>query len=369
MTPGGAEETPWAAVQRLRAEGLSYKAIAQKLREGGTSEDDLGALFQDIPEARDAVVKPAAAAKGEVFGPNSASLFRWAAMAISLFGAFASVMAVAAGYPLGFAALAVTLGVLIALFVTEVRAAPRRTARRLGGMLVLSVIVPTIVAAAGAFNGWWAGILAIGLSGIPLFAWGSMRRGLRGIKDELKVQQVFESNGVQFVFGLPKDEQLPAGGYFVIRLITQNVLDVPRSLVMRCYPRPRMIVEPEEVNLELKPGFIEEHTFAFRLLEDEARTVTLVFDVHGLGDREGHRLRDDEGIAYEPRDEQDVLLSNLAGIATLGVIGIGLFRFGTMGITTVKIVPSLPATPEPPRPSTRVLWSAPDFEVKRAAKG
>jgi hypothetical protein len=68
-------------------------------------------------------------------------------------------------------------------------------------------------------------------------------------------------------------------------------------------------------------------------------------------------------------DPEDVLMSNVAGIATFVTLGRGTLYFGTSGFVEVQVDPLLPEGGEAPAPSMRVLYRPSELELKRAARG
>ena len=334
------EETPWAAVQRLRSEGASFDTIILTLQERGLSRDDLETLLKDDPAflrwSRGQPEQKAAVVTAPPPPPSpptdTGKIVRWTVITLSALAS--GFLAAGARTGLGLGLMALALLPAIALLVVEFKKGTHRTARGLAFVLFFAFIFPSL---AGFIGGWDPPQLlsaALFLLSVPLLIWAS-RTGekLKGLS-ALGLVNVFESGEVQFSVGWSAEPVGP-GESVEVMVHAQNCVDVPRSLLIKVRGDLRSHLAPFEHTVKLDPGCIVEVLVPVRVPPLAPERFGFTIDFVGTGDATGRRVRLAKGAEWVTPAES--LATNLLGAATLAGAGLGVFRLGSNGSITVKV--------------------------------
>ena len=360
------EETPWAAVQRLKGEGATLETIVQTLRERGLADDDLDALLQQEPgygelrrEVREATTPPPATTPPLPVG----AWLTWAALVL---------LALLAGVALGggwWMIGALISAPMFALTAFELRKGLLVTARKLGFTFFFGFL-PSVLG--GFIVGWHPPQLAgsaLFLSSFGLL-WVASRaqEALRHV-DGYGSGTVFETNGVQFNALVGNAEPLAPGEFLVTRIVAQNVLTAPRRLELRLAGDSRSgLTEPLVLSADLPPGDIVALVLPLRLGPIAVEWFNLTLGVSAIGTEPGRRLRVIEGERWVTSAES--IATNVLGVLTLTTVGAGVFRLGSNGRIHVRVKASETVV-EPERwweSSTTTLWTPDPEDLRRAVR-
>lgn len=365
------DETPWAEVQRLKGEGASMDTIVAALRPE-LSQEDVELLLQSdadflawkrgqpVSRAEPTARAPAAAAPPTDWG----RIGRWTVVVISLVAS--GVTAAVMSGVLGVVAMVVAALPAIALVALEARRGRARALRATGYALFFSYIIPALAAVIGGVNAprLVGGVLF--LLAVPLIVVISKRAPrLRGLV-ELGLQSVFETSGVQFgVSYAPTPVGL--GEHVLVQVYAQNVLDVPRTLVVSVRGEQATGIEAQEHTLALEPGVIVRAEVPVRVPSLSQHETRFIVDFNVTGDGVGRRLTLHHGADWVTPSRAS--LTNVLGAATFAVGGVGLFYLGSNGVVAVKVDTSKPYVNEPRPLQVETLYAPTQHELEVVLRG
>lgn len=178
---------------------------------------------------------------------------------------------------------------------------------------------------------------------------------------------VFEHGDVQFTVKLPRGPRALGSSAFV-KVVAQNCLDAPRSLLVQLIGDVGQLSSPERFEVPLPPGAIVEASLpVWVLVPTTQRVVTLLAWVASFGSAVGVRLRSSRGQAYK-LSAPNALAENLVGLASLAVLGIGWVREAGEGLFSIRHDFKLPLNAEVPVATVRTRYE-PTAEELRIVRG
>lgn len=318
-------ETPWALVQRRRAEGLGDAEIAEELVSRGVAADDVEALLPELGR-----LVPAPTPEPRPFNLALASLLRWSALAVALvLGVTVAVLFELS--PAGLALGGVFVVAALVLLAFEFRAGPRRTARRVGTPLAVAGAFSALVMATTDGPGPVTTPLVLaGAAGGALALCGFFQKeALKRLDELLPGATVFEVDGVQFVIVAPSPPRpLGPGEQHTLSVFAQCVVSARRHLRVDISPALGEVLAPPATTLSLEPGVIVEAAIGVTVGPNSNRSrVEFNLDLRAGGTEPGVRLLAGSGAEWVgPGSAHDQLATNVLGVATLLTLGAGTFQ-------------------------------------------
>lgn len=331
-------ETPWAKVQRMRGEGAKLEAIVAELRRELPLED-IETLFQGDAEfaawkrglPQDAPPKVAATERA---GPpiEWGRIGRWTVIVLSAI-ASGIVGAIVPGLSGAAFMLAAALPA-IALVIMEAKKERARTLRATGFVLFFGYFIPALANVIGGMNVPRMIGAALLLISVPMIILVSMKAPrLRGLID-LGMEHVFERDGVHFAV-MHDGKPVGVGGYVMVRVFVQNVLDVPRTLAISVRGDGSVGIERQQHAVKAEPGVIQRVSVPVRIPSLAQNRVQFTVDFDVTGDGIGRRLTLHRGADWVT--PSSATLTNVIGAATLLAGGVGVFRMGSNGVISVPV--------------------------------
>jgi hypothetical protein len=365
------DETPWAQVQRIRAQGGSVDFIVDALEARGLGREDIELLLQDDPafvEWKRSAPRPATPSAVTAAAPTRpphdwGRTLRWSVITLS--SLLAGIAAAGVRGFTGLVAMMVAWVPSLALVALELRRGPRRTLRSLGFVLFFSFILPTVAAIISGFDAPRTLAVALFASSIPLLIWAS-RTGerLRGLSD-FGGGAVFERADVQFSVTSTAGS-VALGDYAEVQVLAQNCVDAPRSLVVMVLGDSASSAPQQRQVLPISPGCVIRVVLPVRVMPSASGRFAFLVDFDVEGEIAGRRVRLAKGHEWVPPSRS--IVENLLGVATLATAGIGVFRLGWNGVVRVTIDEQ--KAPQSTTRSVEVseLYRPDETEVAAAAK-
>jgi hypothetical protein len=209
-----------------------------------------------------------------------------------------------------------------------------RTLRSLGSVSFFAFIVPAVALFVGELTPARAVGAALFLASVPLILWASRRTPqIKGLPD-FGLPDVFELGGVQFAVAHGV-EPVGVGEYVRVLVRAQNVLEVPRNLVIRVRGDGEVGIQPQTHRVPMTPGVVRDLLVPVRVPTLAAGSVSFVVDFDVTGDRVGRRLRLQQGAEWV--GPSSAAVTNVIGALTLAGAGLGAFRLGSNGVVSVKV--------------------------------
>lgn len=335
----------------MKAEGAGLDAIVAALR-SELSLEDVELLLQSEPEFAawkrgqpPAVAEaPVRAEVAERAGPpvDWGRYGRWTLIVLSSLasGLVGAILPGVSGAALMFAAA----GPALVLILLEARRERARALRATGFVLFFGYFLPALaIFIAGVTLPHVLGAVAV-LSSLPLILLVSLRAPrLRGLVD-LGVASVFERDGVHFAVSYdPKPVGI--GAHVLVQVLSQNVLDVPRTLHVSVRGDGVAGVEAQQHALAVEPGVVERITVPVRVPSLSQKRIEFTVDFEVTGSGIGRRLTLVRGGEWV--NPTGAALTNVLGAVTLVAGGLGVFRVGSNGVVSVPIDEAQPYATEP----------------------
>lgn len=368
------DETPWAMVKRLQGSGATFDEIIVALQQRGLPREDIELLLQDDPafvawrvgrpaleDRRPTVTEgPVVAATPTDWG----RIFRWTVITLSLIAA-----GIGAATVPDVAGLAVmTVLALPAMGVTAVEyvKGKGRTQRALGYVLFFGFLAPALTLYGGERTpARVVGALLFAVA-IPLIIWASRRTPqLKGLADS-GASTIFELSDVQFSVAHGAGP-VGVGEHVPVLVRAQNVVDAPRTLIIRIKGEGAMGLQPQKHPVVLEPGVISEITVPVRVpsLANGRLSFLVDFDVSGEGF--GRRLRLASGQTWVT--PSSATLTNVVSALSLVAGGPGVFQLGSNGSVVVKVDETKPYATEEASLTVSELYRPSAAELEAVRKG
>jgi hypothetical protein len=366
------EETPWAMVQRMRAEAAPFEQIVLALQKSGLAREDIELLLKGAPE----LLPPPLIAPLQVERVSEMDLsistkpgapLRWFGLAVAEGAAAVGAFAWQSEEPWGAGLTAVGAIGTVGLLVPELKTGVRRTLKKLSALHFLVGMMPALHVLMSGWHTWNTPFTVAFLTSVPLMIWASITgERLKGLKDFAKGAAVFEHNGVQFVLAAPESPMVAPGETVEVVVLAQNCVDADRKLLIEVMGDPQSVLAERAQAHSLLPGCVVRFTVPVRPQPLAPKVFTATIGLLGVGGAAGPRVRLAQGAEWVA--PSTALRTNLVGAITFAAVGVGSFALGSNGSIRIKVDIEKPFVDVPRTTQVTTLYQPTGAELKAAAE-